>query len=333
MNIPSKPTIRAFVFNGEPARIDRVLASESEAWPIEERISRSQFQRYLDEGKVSRNGAVVRKASEQVAHGDTIEVAVSPLPPFPIEPTNFPLDILFEDDALIILNKPPNISMHPGAGAPTTTIASAVLFHLGGSLDNVGAEGRPGIVHRLDKDTTGLVVIAKTPAAHAALARQFEVRTVGRVYTALVFTTPRATRLVRSEDEGLIETEIGRSLVDRKKMTVVTTGGRKATTRWKVIERMPYGSLVEVRLGTGRTHQIRVHMDHIGSPVIGDTVYGDFSGLPSPLQLAAQKFGRQALHAGFLAITHPVSRERMEFSAPVPEDLGKLIQVFRETSS
>jgi 23S rRNA pseudouridine1911/1915/1917 synthase len=245
-----------------------------------------------------------------------------------LEPFEFPLQILFEDADLLVINKPAGISMHPGAGNRAHTIANAVVQHVGVKQRAVGEGDRPGIVHRLDKDTTGVVVIAKSTPVHAALAAQFAERSIDRSYRALVFTTPRAKRPVQSSDHGEISGPIGRHPTKRTLMAI-SAKGKEAVTEWKVLERFTYGTLLECRLQTGRTHQIRVHMESIGCPVIGDSTYGDFSNLPPQLREAAEAFGRQALHAATLSFTHPSSGERLSFTAPLPDDFQKLLDAFQ----
>lgn len=291
--------------------------------------SRSQLKQWIEAGRVRVNGSVVTKAGALVAHGAQVEI--SPPEPSPLHavPFEFPLEILFEDDALVVLNKPPGISMHPGAGDRERTLVNALVAHWGGMPSGFADKHRPGIVHRLDKDTSGVVVVAKTPAALASLSTQFAHRTIERRYLALVLSTPRGKRTVGSAESGTVETRLGRHPRHRTMMAVVQEGGRLARTEWQVVERFGYGVLVQLRLGTGRTHQIRVHMEHIGSPVIGDQVYGDFSSLPAPLKRAADQCGRQALHAASLAFDHPVTGSRLSFSAPPPADVARLVEFFR----
>jgi 23S rRNA pseudouridine1911/1915/1917 synthase len=238
------------------------------------------------------------------------------------------LEILFEDEHLIVINKPCGLSMHPGAGNRVATLANAVVAHVGTHQGEVGEVDRPGIVHRLDKDTTGVVVVAKSAKALTGLAKQFNDRTIKREYLSLVFTTPRAKRAVQLQDSGEVVAAIGRHPTERTKMAVHAEG-RPALTKWRVVERFSYGTLLANTLQTGRTHQIRVHMDSIGSPVIGDTMYGDFSGLPKHLKEAAERFGRQALHAASLGFSHPIHDTFQEFSAPLPDDMEVLISQFR----
>ena len=311
---------------GAEARLDKIVVEALSATLL---CSRSQVERWIESGAVSVNSKVVTKPAFKVSNGGRIEVRVALDTPTHLTPLEFPLDILFEDKHLIVINKPAGISMHPGAGNDTHTIANAVVHHVGKKQLVVGESDRPGIVHRLDKDTTGVVVVAKSTPVHAALSKQFAERSVGRSYQALVYTTPRAVRTIQASDTGEVIAPIGRHPTDRKMMAVIEHG-RPATTVWRVLERFPHGTLLECSLKTGRTHQIRVHMNSIGSPVIGDPVYGDFSNLPKPLFAAANVFGRQALHAATLSFTHPITKERLSFSAPLPSDFQELVRAFRQ---
>jgi 23S rRNA pseudouridine1911/1915/1917 synthase len=278
---------------------------------------------------VSVNGRQIFKPAFKLSPGDSIEMVGIEESPTQLSPYDFPLDILFEDESLLVINKPAGLSMHPGAGNHQHTLANAVIQHVGSKQLAVGESNRPGIVHRLDKDTTGVVVVAKTVPVHAALAKQFADRSAGRTYMTLVFTTPRAKRPVQQSEQGEVSAPLGRHPTKRTMMAVVEHG-KRAVTRWSVLERFNYGTLLECRLQTGRTHQIRVHMNSIGCPVVGDTVYGDFSNLPQRLQDAATRFGRQALHAATLSFIHPRSHETLEFSAPPPVDFVGLIEEFRK---
>lgn len=315
-------------YSGALMRLDKVLVTElSEQY----RCSRSQLERWIEQGRISVNGSVVVKASHKVDSGDRIEIASLDEPTTDMAPYAFSLSILYEDDDLIVINKPSGLSMHPGAGNTRETLANAIVNHVGSSQMTVGEVDRPGIVHRLDKDTTGVIVVAKSTPVHAALAKQFAERSIDRTYRALVFTTPRARRPVQLAESGEVNAPIGRHPTNRKLMAIVEHG-KPAVTRWHVVERFAYGTLVECRLLTGRTHQIRVHMNSIGSPIIGDRVYGDFASLPTRLREVADRFGRQALHACTLSFTHPSSHERMSFSAPLPVDFEGVIEEFRRYS-
>ncbi|MEN9845656.1 MAG: putative ribosomal large subunit pseudouridine synthase [Pseudomonadota bacterium] len=311
--------------HGDEARLDKIIVEGLASTLM---CSRSQVERWIEEGAASVNGKVVVKPAFKVSDGARIEVIMPSEDKTHLKPLDFPLEILFEDAHLIVLNKPAGISMHPGAGNDTYTIANAVVHHVGTQQLSVGESDRPGIVHRLDKDTTGVVVVAKSTPVHAALSRQFAERGVGRSYLALVYSTPRAVRAIQASDEGEVSAPIGRHPINRK-MMMISDNGRTATTLWRVKERFPHGTLLECTLKTGRTHQIRVHMTSIGSPVIGDPAYGDFSNLPKPLRDAAALLGRQALHAATLSFTHPKTGERLSFSAAIPDDFQQLIAAFR----
>ena len=314
-----------FIFLGPIKRIDKVLVTELEP---QHRCSRSQIERWIEEGRVSINGKTVLKSSYKAEPGDRIAISSLGEQATEMVPYTFALTILYEDADLIVINKPPGLSMHPGAGNKTETLANAIVSHVGQAQLGVGEADRPGIVHRLDKDTTGVVVVAKSTPVHAALAKQFAERSIERAYLALVFTTPRARRPVQLADEGEVDAPIGRHPTNRKLMAIVERG-KQAITKWHVTERFAYGTLLECRLKTGRTHQIRVHMESIGCPIIGDTVYGEFANLPSRLRDVADRFGRQALHAATLSFTHPITGKRMSFSAPLPEDFEQLAEEFR----
>jgi 23S rRNA pseudouridine1911/1915/1917 synthase len=310
---------------GEEARLDKIIVERLASTLL---CSRSQVERWIEEGGVSVNGKVIIKPAFKVGNGSRIEVVAPSEDKTHLKPLDFPLEIIFEDAHLIVLNKPARISMHPGAGNDTHTIANAVVHHVGKKQLSVGESDRPGIVHRLDKDTTGVVVVAKSTPVHAALSRQFAERSVGRSYIALVYSTPRAVRAIQASDDGEVSAPIGRHPTNRKIMAI-SEQGRPATTLWKVEERFLHGTLVECTLKTGRTHQIRVHMNSIGSPVIGDPAYGDFSNLPKPLRDASALLARQALHAATLSFTHPITKDRLSFSASLPEDFQRLISAFR----
>ncbi|RIL07327.1 MAG: RNA pseudouridine synthase, partial [Proteobacteria bacterium] len=228
------------------------------------------------------------------------------------------------------------LTVHPGAGNRGSTLVNALAAHFQqrrAEMPETVAKGFPakeraGLVHRLDRDTTGLMVVAKTVSAHNGLAVQFAKRSAERAYLALVFSTPRARRIINTQDAGSVEGNLARHPQKRKEMSVAREGGRRAVTNWRVLRRMPYGCLVECRLETGRTHQIRVHMNHIGSPVIGDRVYGDFQGLPVELRREQEKFGRQALHSAVLGFIHPDTGKKMRFESNPPADMQRLIEVF-----
>ncbi len=274
------------------------------------------------------NGAVAR-ASHRLRAGDQVRVELPPPRRATLEPEPLPLRIVHQDQALLVIEKPAGLVVHPGAGVPRGTLVHALLHH-DPAIAGVGGEGRPGIVHRLDKDTSGLMVVARTPRAYRALVEAMRGRAVRRVYRALVWGDPAAA-------EGVIEGAIGRDPRHRMRMAVLGHGGRPARTRWRVIERFGPVTLLEVRLETGRTHQIRVHLAHRGLPVVGDPVYGGrgkklLSAGESERSLATallECLPRQALHASELELAHPVSGAPLHFRSPVPEDFARALERLR----
>jgi 23S rRNA pseudouridine1911/1915/1917 synthase len=317
-----EPTPVQLVVPAEHAglRLDRYLAGAGQGW------SRSQASRWIDEGHVTRNGAR-SKPSQQLVPGDVIVVT----PPLPtastLLPQEIPLDVLFEDGHLIVINKPAGLVIHPAAGNPDGTLVNALLAHCR-DLSGVGGVERPGIVHRLDKDTSGVLIAAKTDAAHRALSLAFRWRTTDKRYLAVVYGVPKTA-------EGVVDAPIARHPTERKHMAVVG-GGRPARTLWWVRERFDGAALIECRLVTGRTHQVRVHMAHIGHALVGDPTYAgrQFRSLADAgVAAACRDFPRQALHAWKLTITHPATGQPMTFEAPVPGDLAALLATLRATSA
>lgn len=298
-------------------RLDRLLA---DALPD---LSRSRLKALIEQGAVAKADRAVTDPSHKTRAGDVYAVAVPPA--LPAEPAAQAMDlaILYEDDDLIVIDKPAGLVVHPAPGNPDRTLVNALLAHCGPSLKGIGGVGRPGIVHRLDKDTSGLMVVAKTEAAHQGLARQFAAHTLERAYYALVWGVPRPAK-------GRIEGNIGRSPRNRKKMAVLARGGRPAATRYKVIE--TYGataSLVECRLETGRTHQIRVHMAHIGHPVVGDPLYGRRGGRAGgdPLATKLSTANTQVLHAYLLGFNHPKTAKALRFEGKIPSKFNDLVTI------
>jgi 23S rRNA pseudouridine1911/1915/1917 synthase len=266
-------------------------------------------------------GTVVEEPSRKVKTGERFVVDIPAPEPAEPEPQARALDILFEDDDLLVLDKPAGLVVHPAPGNPDNTLVNALLAHCGASLSGIGGVRRPGIVHRLDKDTSGVMVVAKNDATHQALSKLFAKHDLTRIYQALVWGAPKARR-------GTIEAAIGRHPVDRKRMAVRTTSGRPAVTEYWLEKRFgpplqPVASLVGARLQTGRTHQVRVHLAHIGCPVVGDPVYGRRrnSAGPEPLK----SFGRQALHAAILEFRHPRTGREMTFATELPHDMARLV--------
>jgi 23S rRNA pseudouridine1911/1915/1917 synthase len=270
---------------------------------------------------------VVLAADRRVRAGECYSVLVPPVPPFLMvnaSPQPRPLDIRYEDEDLIVLNKPAGLVVHPGAGNPDQTLVNALLAHGSGRLSSIGAPLRPGIVHRLDKETSGLLVVAKTDAAHLGLARQFADHSVERAYYALVWGIPTPA-------EGTVRLRIGRSPANPVKMAAVTSGGKAAETRYRVLRPLAgIAALLECRPATGRTHQIRVHMTAIGHPLVGDRVYGSTSRqtprLPATLRDRVAGLGRQALHAFLIGFDHPTTGERLRFSIDLSTDINDLTE-------
>ncbi|MFZ5785993.1 MAG: RluA family pseudouridine synthase [Acidobacteriota bacterium] len=298
-------------------RLDRFLAGAGHGW------SRSQVARWIEDGHVGRNGAACTKPAQLLAAGDAVVVTPPPVAPSELVPQAIPLDVLHEDAHLIVINKPPGLVIHPAAGNPDGTLVNALLAHCD-DLSGVGGVERPGIVHRLDKDTSGVLVAAKTDLAHRALSLSFRWRTTDKRYLAVVYGLPRA-------EEGVVDAPIARHPTERKRMAVVP-GGRTARTVWWLRERFAGSALVECRLVTGRTHQVRLHMAHAGHALVGDPLYAGRQWRAIADEAVAARcrdFPRQALHAWRLTITHPASGEPMTFEAPLPADLEDLLAFLR----
>lgn len=290
-------------------------------------LSRSQAKRLIEEGRV-RVGNASAKASRTLGAGDRVVVDVPPPSTPSAAPEAIPLDVLYEDRDLIVINKPAGMVVHPAAGHPGGTLVNALLAHCG-DLSGIGGELKAGIVHRLDRGTSGCIVAAKNDAAHQALAAQFKARTTSKTYLALVFGSMRAER-------GAFDQPIGRSTGDRKRMSAKTRKGRASLTEWRVAERVGKElSWLEIRLHTGRMHQIRVHFAEAGHPLVGDPVYGGVKKAkrlpPGLVREIAERFPRPALHAWKLAIDHPRTSERMEFIAPLPADIEGLLDDLKGT--
>ena len=276
-------------------------------------ITRSYLQKLLKDGSVQMNGKSV-KTSTKTASGAVIELTI-PEPEEPeILPEDIPLDILYEDSDVILINKPKDMVVHPAAGHYTGTLVNALMYHCKGDLSGINGVLRPGIVHRIDKDTTGVLIICKNDKAHNALAEQLKEHSITRKYRAIVCGNLK-------EDEGTVDAPLGRHPQDRKKMAIVRTGGKRAVTHYRVLERFGNYTYIECQLETGRTHQIRVHMASLGHPLLGDEVYGR---VKSPFKLEGQ-----TLHAMVLGFIHPTTGEYMEFEAPLPEYFEKLLEKLR----
>ena len=290
------------------ARLDAFLAGKMEK-------TRSSVQKLIEEENVRLNGAPAAK-NARLREGDRVEAAEPPPEVLDVKPQNIPLDIVYEDQDLLVVNKPKGMVVHPAAGNPDGTLVNALLFHCGDSLSGINGVIRPGIVHRIDKDTSGLLIVAKNDRAHQSLAEQIAVHSFTRIYNAVVYG-------IVKEEEGTVSAPIGRHPTDRKRMAVLSSGGREAVTHYRVLERFPGFTLVECRLETGRTHQIRVHMAHIGHPVAGDPVYG-------PKKCITELQG-QCLHARVIGFIHPATGEYLEFDSGLPPYFERFLEKLRRS--
>lgn len=296
-------------------RADKWLAEATD-------LSRSRLAALIEQGCICQNGVPLTAADKKTAAGDVFEIAVpAPAPAVP-QAQNIPLNIVYEDADILVLNKAAGMVVHPAAGNYDGTLVNALLAHCKDSLSGIGGVARPGIVHRLDKETSGLLVIAKNDLAHQKLSEQFAVHSLERCYLALVWGVPNPM-------QGVIETQIGRSSADRKKMAVLKSGGKRAETHYRVVEILAGGllSLVECSLKTGRTHQVRVHMTSIGHPLIGDKVYGrpPKGAAQNEAVRAAYLFDRQALHSYKMSFVHPKTNRIMRFEIPLPPDMQAVV--------
>ena len=311
-------------------RLDRFLSRAAAARGLA--LSRTRSKALIEAGRATIDGVEARDPAARVAEGAAIALAVPPAEEVAIAGEDLPLTIVFEDEHLLIVDKPAGLVVHPAPGHSAGTLVNALIRHCGDSLSGVGGVKRPGIVHRLDKDTSGLLVVAKNDAAHQGLAALFadhgRTGSLKREYLALAWGAPeRAT--------GTVAAAIGRHRFSREKMAVVADKrGRAAVTHWRVAERLGPVSLLACRLETGRTHQIRVHLAHIGHPLLGDSVYGagfktKASRLSGEARAALDALGRQALHAAILAFDHPITGEPLAFESPLPEDFSHLVNILR----
>lgn len=288
-------------------RLDAFLESSLDG------LTRSQATRLIESGEVAVNGRAVGK-SYKLAGGEDIAVTLPEPEPVEAVPQDIPLDVVYEDADVIVVNKPSGMVVHPAPGHPDGTLVNALLYHCAGTLSGIGGALRPGIVHRIDRDTSGLIIAAKNDAAHQYLSAQLADHTLARTYECIVVGALR-------EDRGTVDAPIARHPADRKRMAVVA-GGREAVTHWEVIARYPGYTHVRCRLETGRTHQIRVHMAYIGHPILGDTVYGAKKEVPG--------LTGQCLHAVGLRFLHPRTHEVMELSCPLPEEFTRMLQKIRK---
>ncbi len=292
-----------------------------------EDASRSFVKKAIKDGRVRVNGDVVTRPSRNMAAGDRVEVDLPPPASIALDPEDIPLDVLFEDAEVLVINKPAGLVVHPAPGHPSGTLVNAVLHHCPDFLRPGEDPQRPGIVHRLDRDTSGVMLVAKTPRAFGSLALQAREHSFDRHYVALV-------RGEFKENNGRINASVGRSLTDRKKMTVTGVHAREAVTRFEVLERFGPASLLRLELETGRTHQIRVHLRFAGHPVLGDPVYGvtDFGAWPVSIETrrVLEALHGQALHAEKLGFEHPVTGERLTFTSPPPDDFQNALRALRQ---
>ncbi|UYV15600.1 RluA family pseudouridine synthase [Porphyrobacter sp. ULC335] len=303
-----------------PARLDKALAEATG-------LSRARVQGLIDEGRVDVAGKTATAASMKVAEGTPFRIIISAAMPAQAAAEIIPLNVAYEDAHLIVVDKPAGMVVHPAVGNITGTLVNALLHHCRGQLSGINGVARPGIVHRIDKDTSGLLVVAKSDAAHEGLAVQFAAHTVHRRYIAVTAGHP-------SPATGTINARVGRSDSDRKKMTVlpnISSRGKTAITHYKVLERLNEAAVIECRLETGRTHQVRVHCASIGHPLLGDPAYGR---TPKSLRPVLERLGfaRQALHAAELGFVHPVTGENIRFSSDIPQDMAELIDELRDSN-
>ncbi|RJX68021.1 RluA family pseudouridine synthase [Tsuneonella suprasediminis] len=294
-------------------RIDKVLAEETG-------LSRERVKALIGDGAVTVGSAVAKSASAKVSSGTAYSIALPPPAPLAAQPQDIPLSVVFEDEHLIVVDKPAGLVVHPAAGNPDGTLVNALLHHCTGQLSGIGGVARPGIVHRIDKDTSGLLVVAKSDAAHEGLTKQFVDHSIHRRYLSVAGGQPNPA-------EGTITGRLGRSDSNRKKMAVLpdeSSRGKHAVTHYRTIRRLNHAALVECRLETGRTHQVRVHLASIGHALLGDPVYGR---TPAPLRPVLKELGfaRQALHAATLGFVHPVTGEDCWFESELPRDMAELI--------
>ena len=301
-------------------RLDKYLAT------VVPELSRARLKALLEAGRVGAGGETITDPAYRVKQGQSFTIRVPPAGRERPAPEAIPLEVVYEDAHLIVIDKPAGLVVHPAPGNPNRTLVNALIAHCGQSLSGIGGVRRPGIVHRLDKNTSGLLVAAKTDSAHLGLAAQFAAHDFERAYYAVVWGVPLPRR-------GEIRGAIGRDPRNRKKMALVRRGGKPALTRYRVLESYSdVASLVDCRPATGRTHQIRVHFAHSGHPLIGDRTYGRARGrrlqaLPEAALSAITDLGRQALHARLIAFSHPVSQERLRFESALPPDMGRLVGI------
>ena len=292
-------------------RLDRALA---DAVPT---LSRERLKALIRSGAIETHGIAARDPAVKVSGAEEFRLTVPDPTPAHNEPQDIPLRVVFEDDHLLVVDKPAGLVVHPAAGNRDGTLVNALLHHCGGSLSGIGGVARPGIVHRIDKDTSGLLVVAKTDVAHEGLAKQFAAHSIDRRYLAIVSGVPKAA-------EGTVDAPLARSATNRKKIAIVDGGrGKRAVTHWRRVTPLRDAALVECRLETGRTHQVRVHLASLGHPLLGDPAYGN-AGKTHRKILNEMNFHRQALHAAELGFIHPVNKHRLSFASAMPADMQEL---------
>ncbi|MEP5732269.1 MAG: RluA family pseudouridine synthase [Sulfitobacter sp.] len=336
-------TVSFVIGETPPPRLDKALARDV---PEQANLSRTRLGKLIDQGAVKVSGQVVCDPRARVTEGQVVEIGVEEAEESHIQPEVIPLDVVFEDDDLIVINKPTGMVVHPAPGTPSGTLVNALLAHCGDNLSGVGGVKRPGIVHRIDKETSGLLVVAKSDVAHHGLAAQFEKHSVERYYRALVYGVPdandprlRGVKGASFEAGNILKltTQLARHKTDRQRQAVLFNGGRHAVTRARTVE--GFGTpavlaLMECWLETGRTHQIRVHMAHAGHGLVGDPTYGGRRKLPKKAVSdkaaeAVKAFDRQALHAAVLGFEHPVTGQMVRYEAPLPQDMADLLETLR----
>lgn len=307
----SQRRVIEFAIEAETAgkRLDSVVPGKAEG------VSRSFIQKLFDDKKVKKNGSPCNK-KDKAREGDVISVEIPAPEKISVEGENIPVDIVYEDSDLLVVDKPAGMVVHPAAGNYTGTLVNALIYHCGDELSSINGIIRPGIVHRIDKDTSGLLMVAKNDKAHMSLSEQLSVHSITRKYNAIVYDNIK-------EDEGTVDEPIGRDPKNRLKNAVTYENSKKAVTHYRVIERLGRFTLIEARLETGRTHQIRVHMSYIKHPLLGDELYG-----PQKNKYGAK---RQMLHAALLGFVHPSSGKYMEFNSPLPEDFVKVLENLRRS--
>ncbi|MCD9146200.1 RluA family pseudouridine synthase [Pseudophaeobacter flagellatus] len=336
--------IEFVIAENPPKRLDKAVSRDV---PEEATLSRTRLARLIEAGSVQIDGVVVQDAKARVAEGAQVSITVEEAEDSHIGPEDITLNVIFEDDDLIVINKPAGMVVHPAPGTPSGTLVNALLHHCGDKLSGVGGVKRPGIVHRIDKETSGLLVVAKSDVAHQGLAAQFEKHTVERYYRAICYGVPdandprlRGVKGTSFEPGNILKltTQLARHKFDRQRQAVLFQGGRHAVTRARIVQPFgtpPVAALIECWLETGRTHQIRVHMTHAGHSLVGDPTYGGKRKLAAksltPAAIAAvQGFPRQALHAAVLGFVHPVSGAALRFEAPLPDDMAGLIDALSQ---